>query len=396
MAGDAGEAETRKLRLQARRLAGTCREFDELDAAGQVIAKGPIWRFATDNGPATKPLPRDRVAGVVPSTRQLTWTPGRYAHSQSVYFGTNREAVAGGTAVLAKALPASATTCAIPGAALGSGKTYYWRVAEDNGAVVPNTGTVWAFRTADQPIPDDVTFFVGSDCHYGRDNNNELNRKVIDAMNWTPGVAMPPGAGGEIVRTPRGIVLCGDLLDKGFDPKTSPANWAEFLQDYGLTGADGRLGFPLYEGFGNHDGMTGPSFTRAGIKERNRVRIGLTSVSANGFHYSWDWDQVHLVQLNLFPGTDSADCIVGPPAHHPEHALDFLKEDLAKNVGDHGKVVIIFCHYCYAGGMADWWTLDAAYVVSPHMTVAVGYGHFGGVLNHEANGVWGVTTKWEF
>ena len=44
----------------------------------------------------------------------------------------------------------------------------------------------------------------------------------------------------------------------------------------------------------------------------------------------------------------------------------------------------------------DWWTLDAAYVVSPHMTVAVGYGHFGGVLNHNADGVWGITTKWEF
>ena len=44
----------------------------------------------------------------------------------------------------------------------------------------------------------------------------------------------------------------------------------------------------------------------------------------------------------------------------------------------------------------DWWTIDAAYVVNPHLTLAVGYGHFGGVLNHEANGVWGITTKWEF
>ena len=44
----------------------------------------------------------------------------------------------------------------------------------------------------------------------------------------------------------------------------------------------------------------------------------------------------------------------------------------------------------------DWWTIDAAYVVSKNLTVAVGYGHFGGVLNHDANGVWGVTTKWEF
>jgi len=44
----------------------------------------------------------------------------------------------------------------------------------------------------------------------------------------------------------------------------------------------------------------------------------------------------------------------------------------------------------------DWWTIDAAYVVNKHLTLAVGYGHFGNVLNHESNGVWGITTKWEF
>jgi hypothetical protein len=44
----------------------------------------------------------------------------------------------------------------------------------------------------------------------------------------------------------------------------------------------------------------------------------------------------------------------------------------------------------------DWWTLDAAYVVNKHLTLAVGYGHFGNVLNDQANGVWGITTKWEF
>ncbi len=44
----------------------------------------------------------------------------------------------------------------------------------------------------------------------------------------------------------------------------------------------------------------------------------------------------------------------------------------------------------------DWWTIDAAYVVNNHLTLAVGYGHFGNVLNHQSNGVWGFTTKWEF
>jgi hypothetical protein len=47
-------------------------------------------------------------------------------------------------------------------------------------------------------------------------------------------------------------------------------------------------------------------------------------------------------------------------------------------------------------GEADWWTFDAAYVVNSHVTLAAGYGRFGGVLNHTANGVWGITTKFEF
>jgi hypothetical protein len=45
---------------------------------------------------------------------------------------------------------------------------------------------------------------------------------------------------------------------------------------------------------------------------------------------------------------------------------------------------------------SDWWTLDAAYIVNRHLTLAVGYGHFGEVLNHQADGSWGLTVKWEF
>ncbi|MEI6180373.1 MAG: DUF3034 family protein [Chloroflexales bacterium] len=48
------------------------------------------------------------------------------------------------------------------------------------------------------------------------------------------------------------------------------------------------------------------------------------------------------------------------------------------------------------GKSSDWWTIDAAYIINRHWTVAVGYGHFGQVLNHQANGTWGITTKYEF
>ncbi len=44
----------------------------------------------------------------------------------------------------------------------------------------------------------------------------------------------------------------------------------------------------------------------------------------------------------------------------------------------------------------DWFTADTVYIVNSHMTLAAGYAHFGKMLNHEANGVWGITAKWEF
>ena len=44
----------------------------------------------------------------------------------------------------------------------------------------------------------------------------------------------------------------------------------------------------------------------------------------------------------------------------------------------------------------DWGTLCFCYVVNNHMTFSGGYGHFGDVLNHEANGSWGIKAKWEF
>jgi hypothetical protein len=44
----------------------------------------------------------------------------------------------------------------------------------------------------------------------------------------------------------------------------------------------------------------------------------------------------------------------------------------------------------------DWWTVVAAFVVNEHLTFSGGYGNFGWVLNHRANGSWGIKAKWEF
>ncbi len=43
----------------------------------------------------------------------------------------------------------------------------------------------------------------------------------------------------------------------------------------------------------------------------------------------------------------------------------------------------------------DWWTVEAGYIINSHMTAAVGYGHFGNILNHKANDSFGVALKVE-
>ncbi|MHC4813341.1 MAG: DUF3034 family protein [Planctomycetota bacterium] len=44
----------------------------------------------------------------------------------------------------------------------------------------------------------------------------------------------------------------------------------------------------------------------------------------------------------------------------------------------------------------DWWVLAGGLVLSPHATIAVGYGHFGELLNHKANKSLGIAFKYEF
>jgi cytolysin (calcineurin-like family phosphatase) len=330
---------------------------EQHDAGGAVVGTGALWRFTADPGLAASPQPRDGDSNVPASQRSLSWTPGRYATGQRVVIGTDRAAVEGSFSVGIDApLDHGSLELAEP---LKPGTRYFWRIdlLRPEG---PAHGQVWTFRTQDEPVKNDVTFFASSDSHYGRENNASINRRVIQEMNALPGTELPAAAGYPRVRTPRGVVLNGDLLDMGFDQDTAAANLSAFVGDYGLTGHDGLLCYPLYEGFGNHDGGPDKSFVRKAIRERNARRIGLTAISPNGLHYSWDWDHVHCVNLNLFGGAGPADVKgVNGPEHDPEGSLDFLVSDLAKEVGSSRRPVVIFQHFGWTGGMADWWQEQA-------------------------------------
>jgi cytolysin (calcineurin-like family phosphatase) len=211
----------------------------------------------------------------------------------------------------------------------------------------------------------DITFLVVSDLHYGFAGLAPADLATIDSMNAIVGRSYPAAVGGA-VDTPRGVLVDGDIMDNGNDN----ASWLVFTGDYGIRG-EKRLHYPVYEGYGNHDW----GVVRNGVKSRNLQRVGIANKSVNGYHYSWDWDNVHMVQLNLYAGD-------GPGLNgqgSPDSALSFLKSDLAKNVGASGRPVILGQHYGWDSFSGNWWSDSekaAMYaVVRNYNVIAIFHGH---------------------
>lgn len=153
-----------------------------------------------------------------------------------------------------------------------------------------------------------------------------------------------------------------------------------FTAVYGLTGQDGMVHFPVYEGRGNHDGGNStdaqePHFVASMIVFRNQVRkdiaaFNLTGISSSGLHYSWRWNvasgcDAHFVMMNEYAGhlCDSCDpvsCFYGPPCYTgwtwPEDSLGFLEQQLQAVVGASGMPVFAMQHYCFDGYSNSWYS----------------------------------------
>ncbi len=241
----------------------------------------------------------------------------------------------------------------------------------------------------------DVTFVVTSDSHYDAFENEDRNRRdrvTIDQVNEIATVRWPAELGGDLIESPRGVLLLGDVIDDGDRMKEeknqSEQQYRYFLADFGLDGTDGRLKYPVFEGWGNHDGPPtgkerfGFSF-QSKLKQRNSQRLqkGLIDhVSKNGLHYSWNWGGVHFVQLNLYPGNRPHPKIrYSPQYHDPQNSLDFLKADLAAHAKKGNPPVVVTHHYDLQG--SDWWHDEQrkAYydAIRPYNVAAVLHGHTG-------------------
>jgi hypothetical protein len=191
----------------------------------------------------------------------------------------------------------------------------------------------------------DVTFFVASDSHFGAVGMEPLNREVVRQLNALPGTAYPATIGNTVAE-PRGVLFLGDMTDSGLDDQ-----WHEFQRIFGLTGLDGLLRFPVFEALGNHD-LTGASH----IAEYITARHGST-------HYSWDWDDVHLVCLGMHPDAEN---------------LAWLEQDLARL--RRSQPLVVFFHYSLDGPYSDFWEdaeKDAfAREIASTNVIAIFHGHY--------------------
>jgi hypothetical protein len=203
---------------------------------------------------------------------------------------------------------------------------------------------------------EEVTFFVTADPQIHLDKwGTAGTEKTIEVLNALPGKPFPLGGS---VAEPRAILVAGDLVDTVGDPR----HWVTYKSFFDPNG-NAKLRFRAFECIGNHDlggeGRDGFGSVQVEYIERCLARKGPEKFfyDKHNYHYAWDWGQLHLVNLNLFPGNVARpvyDREVG--WNDPRNSLDFLIDDLKKNVGDSGRPVVLMWHYGLRGwGLEKWW-----------------------------------------
>jgi hypothetical protein len=230
------------------------------------------------------------------------------------------------------------------------------------------------------PPNDEVWFFVTADPQIHLDKWGTAGTEAtIHTINQLPGQPFPPGG---TIGTPRAVLVLGDLVDVTNDPR----HWHAYTRLFDPNGK-ALLRFPAFEGIGNHDlspeSADGFSNVQSAFIQRSRSRTGPESFRycSSHYHYSWDWNDLHLVQLNLFPGNSHRPVYDRPaPWNNPRQSLDFLRSDLKATVGSSQRPVILLWHYGLRGwGLEKWWTpADLAALretIAPYNIAAILHGH---------------------
>src|SRR5262249_14404820 len=110
-----------------------------------------------------------------------------------------------------------------------------------------------------------------------------------------------------------------------------------------------KISLPAWLGYGNPDNSTSDSAAR--FRQYMSDRMGPAHANNVGDdpttgNYSWDWGQLHLVELNVFG--DKPGQTVSQRDAQFARVMTWLHDDLAANAGD-SRPVILFAHYTPSG-----------------------------------------------
>ncbi len=156
-------------------------EFDIIDTH-----KGDVWSFTTE-GAVASPEPANGAVDVK-QTQIITWSPGVYAASHQVYFGTDKEVVRNADT----GSPEYKGTGDLGAQSYDPGKllwdtTYYWRIDEVNNVNPdsPWAGPAWSFTTANFLVVDDFESY--NDLDPADPESNRIFNTWIDGYGSSNG-----------------------------------------------------------------------------------------------------------------------------------------------------------------------------------------------------------------
>lgn len=227
--------------------------------------------------------------------------------------------------------------------------------------------TVWkdakdSFWKDEKHIDEFAVIFMG-DTHYESSLTSDWTIRThgqVLSMNGVMGVEYPTALGGK-VRDIAGVVHLGDIHNGA---QQLPGSWDNFLADFGLTGVEGVLRYPIQEIMGNHD--------------LNPVGTGIDSkvIARHGaLLRRWDWGGVEFISLNMYPNTDALAWLPGElaaigttkpivMAHHmgfgyevnspPTFVWREEEQELYRQVLDGYNIVAIFAGHTHNPVMSTW------------------------------------------
>ncbi|MEK0445420.1 MAG: hypothetical protein RLZZ399_741 [Verrucomicrobiota bacterium] len=246
--------------------------------------------------------------------------------------------------------------------------------------------------SATSALARDLTFYLVSDVHTGMvykqceppftaEEYNQHVVRTLDVLATLPGRPWPTKGplfeamkGKGPVPAPKAMIVAGDLTEAG-----SEAQWKDFDQLFPWQGAAPRR-FPVIALAGNHDGGSKTGAIRKGLRERNQamVKAGMLSrLSEDSLHSAWEWQGIHFINVNLYPGDVAKTGAKPGSMWDPEKSLSFLKDALA-TIKPVGAPVVIVQHFDY-GARSQWWDQErrkAFYeVIRNANVVALLHGH---------------------